>query len=263
MAPVDWQLLPTIQPGNYILGMIVEFVASFLSLLLVIGAVRRYRLKKNPTTLKILFLFYGFSASAFFTALGKLLVVTEVLPYPVMEYELFIDGFALMIMVGVATTASFMFTIDVFFDLQPVKKKAVKVLFSCLVGLVLSLLVALKLAYFIAGPPLYDIGDFKLVAYPSIFGLYLFTSLLLASRAFKVAKGASGIDAITMKMLGMSGLFTTIYYILHAMDVLNAFGLDNLSPLYFIGWGLVIASIFVAYIGYFRPAWFVSRMEKK
>jgi hypothetical protein len=251
------------QPDAYVAGMIVEFIASFLSLMLVIGAVRRYHQKKNPTTIKILFLFFGFSASAFITALGKLLVVTDVLKFPVMEYELFMDGFALMVMVAVATTSSFLFTIDVFYDMKPATKKVVKIAYLCVVGLVLAVLVTLKVAYLAAGPPLYDIGILTYVTYPASFGLYLFTSLLLASRAFKVAGGAPGVDKATMTMLGTSGLLTTFYYVLHAMDALNAFGLDNFSPLYFIGWGLVIVSIFVAYIGYFRPAWFVHKNEKK
>ncbi|MHA1697710.1 MAG: hypothetical protein ACTSWN_02600 [Promethearchaeota archaeon] len=61
------------------------------------------------------------------------------------------------------------------------------------------------------------------------------TYTLLVIRAFYVAKKAElRLDRISMQMIGTSGLLILLFLVFFALDVLNLFGLGNMSVFYFI-----------------------------
>lgn len=241
---VSWGLPPYINAGNYPLAMVMELAVATLSVLLVVGAVRRFLLKRNKTTVLIGFVFAGIFLAALMTGLGKALVIGAVLTYQEAVFTFYFDGLALMC-VMISNTAFFIFTLDVFYDLPPRRKRA-----SIVAYLVLE---AVAVAGGIAALATRNVEPlFKNLLNGVVLGMSFYTYILLVVKAFSVASRVAGREERQgMRLIGLSGMLIVAFFVTFALDVLNPFGLGNISPFYFVAWSVAGIAVLVTYRGYF------------
>ena len=257
MDTSTWLLPVSLTPARYLAGMITEYTVCTIMIFLVLDSIRLYLQKKNGTTIKITFVFCGFFIATMLTATGKMLVISGLLTYPIVEYHYFLDAFAFMSLL-ISNTAFFLFTLDVFYTLHPSRKRivvGVYLAFEALVGVIGGIVIGSEYA----GVPQAQLLGLNMLLDGMIFGFSVFTYLLLAIRALAVAKRASGADRVFMRMIGLSGVFVIAFILAFVSDVLNLFGLGNISVPYFIAWSFAVAAVFITRIGYFRPPWFIRR----
>ncbi|MHA1368783.1 MAG: hypothetical protein ACTSWN_15755 [Promethearchaeota archaeon] len=237
----------------------VESIFSACSILLAFQSIKRYRAKRNATTIKIIVVFAGFMITSYLTAFGKALVISGAYPYDVVEYKFFIDAFAIMTIM-IANTAFFSFTLDVFYNFTAIKKKVLIIIYLFIELVVVAFGVFLWVVYDIITEQLYLILNILVMAI--VFALSIFTYVLMLIRAIQVAKKSEGFDKISMHLMGLSALLILCFFMCFGADVLNLFGLGNISIIYFLAFGFAFASIIITYLGYFRPRWFQERLVR-
>lgn len=260
METDSWNLPGTVTAGRYVAGMVTEFIVFGIMLLLVFSSIKKYLLKRNITALKVTFVFCGLAVSTFLTGLGKLLVVSGTYDYTVVEYTFFIDAFSIMSMM-ISNTAFYLFTLDVFYQLETRKNKIAILVYLALEFIILSLGIYLWIAYRGKNPAEFiGLNTFLMVL---LFSLSLFTYLLLAAKAFRVSRKATGFDRVSMRMIGWSAVLVIAFFFLFAVDVLNLLGIGNISVPYFLALSTAVIAILITYIGYFRPGWFQKRYSSE
>jgi hypothetical protein len=232
--------------GNYLAGMMLELATCVASLLLVVAAFRKYSEKRNKTTLQIMFVFTGFCLGSLLTGLGKLLVVTGAVTYTFIVFDLYMDGLAIMSLM-ISNTAFYLFTLNVFYDIKPRGRAA-----SIIIYVGIEILVAI-LGLFILLARVYNTLVKNLLT-GAILAQSIFTYLLLATRAIKIAEKALGLDRIGIQLVSLSGFLIIGFFALFALDVLNLFKMGNMSAFYFVAWAVADAAMVVTYLGYFRPS---------
>nr|MDO8111425.1 hypothetical protein [Candidatus Sigynarchaeota archaeon] len=253
MDPSTWGLPPYISsPQNYVAGMIIELSTCFVSISLVLRAIAKYKEKKNRITVQIIFVFCGFFLGSLLTALGKVLVVSGLAVYDTVVYELFLDSLAIMALM-ISNTAFFLFTIEVFYNMEPGRrKKSIMIFVSIEIAIAIVGLFVLLLK--IRSTVL------KNVLSGGILAQSVFTYILLSIKAFKISRKATGLDKIGIQLVGLAGVLVITFFVFFALDVLNLFGWGNMSLFYFISWAIASAGIIVTYMGYFRPTWLLRRV---
>jgi len=254
MDPSTWGLPPYISsPQNYVAGMIIELTTSCVSLLLVIGAIRKYMEKRNRVTIQIIFVFCGFFLGSLLTAMGKILIVTGLATYEMVTYEFYLDSFAIM-MLMISNTAFFLFTTEVFYNMEPGhRKKSIIIFVSIEIAMVILGLFVLLLKI--------RSSVVKNILTGEILVQSMFTYVLLSLKASKIARKAEGLDRIGIQLVGVAGVLVIAFFLFFALDVLNLFGWGNMSAFYFISWAIAMAGIIVTYMGYFRPAWLFQLLK--
>jgi hypothetical protein len=225
--------------------MTLELATCAASLMLVVASFKKYSEKRNKTTLQIIFVFTGFCLGSLMTGLGKLLVVTGAVTYTFIVFDLYLDGLAIMSLM-ISSTAFFLFTLNVFYDLKP-RVRAV----SLVIYVSIEICVAI-LGLFILLARVYNTLMKNLLT-GGILVQSIFTYILLAMRAIKIAGKASGLDRTGIRLVCLSGFLIIGFFILFALDVLDLFKMGNMSAFYFVAWAVADAAMVVTYLGYFRP----------
>ena len=234
--------------------MIIELGVCTFSILLVSNSLKKYMTKHNKITAEIIFIFCGFFVSSFLTGFGKLLIISGVSNYQIIQHVFFIDNFALMSLI-IANTAFFLFTLDVFYNIEANKKRDLIIAYISIESVLLVIGIIILLSGITS--KLATIGVLG-----SFFVLFIFTYVLLTIKAFNVARKAlPGLDKISMQLIILSGFLIIGFFLLFGLDVLNLFGLGNISAFYFMSWSVAAVAMFVTYLGYFRPAWFLKRFK--